>query len=165
MHTTAAHRLLHIMSRQPLLEGTWGQVPLPSAGSWSRETGCDRQPLAAFSFPLWDSGFGESQVAYLLCAVATPSCVPFGLPVTLQDAGPWGVPLVRVCFPAGRGLPPSCGQGRWFVESLGELENFPVGRPVPASASSGAPVSCPTLKPESLAPASSCVSDRVTASL
>lgn len=88
MHTTAAHRLLHIMSRQPLLEGTWGQVPLPSAGSWSRETGCDRQPLAAFSFPLWDSGFGESQVTYLLCAVATPSCDPSGRRAVGRPSGP-----------------------------------------------------------------------------
>lgn len=153
---------------QPLLEGAWGQVPPPSAGSWSREAGRDHQPLAAFSVPLRERGFGESQVAYLLCAAASSSYVPFRLPATPSGRRAVGRPLVPICFPAGRGQPPSCGQGGWFVESLGGeggVENCPVGRPVAANASRGPPVSCPTLEPESLAPASCCVSDRVTASL
>lgn len=105
--------------RQPLLEGAWGQVPPPSAGSWSREAGRDHQPLAAFSVPLWERGFGESQVAYLLCAAASSSCVPFRLPATPSGRRAVGRPLVPIRFPAGRGQPPSCGQGGWFVESLG----------------------------------------------
>lgn len=92
MHTTAAHASSTV-SRQPVLEGAWRQVPPRSTGSWSRETGSDRQPLAAFSFPLWDSGFGESQVVYLLCAAATPSRAPFCLPVTPSGHRAMGVSL------------------------------------------------------------------------